>query len=155
MAISLAALLMSPVIGMLKTCRGLYVQIQDDDSHADSVHATLRHIVRNLRTAKSVTFVGSRKGQSAELQIIDSRGQVCRWKHDVRSGHVFFEQAKISGLLAENIDELKFNAFDELGRPTQDTRLMRMIQCSAVTIQKRSSNATRTATSTVWIRPTL
>lgn len=155
MAVSLAALLMSPVVGMLRTCRGLWVQIQDDTAHADSLHATLRHITRNLRTAESVTFVDSSTVRAAELQFIDSRGQVCGWKHDVQTGQVVFARDKSLGLLAENIDQLKFSAFDESGRPTQDSRLVKMIQCTAVTTVKRSSNATRTATCTVWIRPAL
>lgn len=155
MAISLAALLMSPVVGMLRTCRGLWVQIQDDSVHADSLHSTLRHLSRNLRTAAVVTFVESGSGRSAQLQILDSDGQVCGWKHDARTGEVQFSSANASGLLATNIDELVFEAFDETGRITKDSRLIRMVRCSVTTNLKRTSHATRSATCTVWIRPAI
>ena len=153
MAISLAALLMSPVVGMLRTCRGLWVQVQDDAVHADSLHSTLRHLSRNLRTAAAVTFVESGSGSTTQLHILDSGGQVCGWKHDARTGEIQFSRANVSGLLATNINELVVEAFDETGRRTTDGQLIRMVRCSVTTNLKRSSDAIRSATCTVWIRP--
>lgn len=153
-AITLSALLMTPVVGILRTTRELWTHIQQDQASSDSAHATLRHISRILRTAKTITAVGTQKRRFTELRIVAGDGQVCGWKHDVRSDEVEFSKNRVTGLLAENIEQLTFEGFDSLAQPTTVASEIRMLKCTATSLLK-TTNAKHTASCSIWIRPAL
>lgn len=153
-ALTLSALIMTPVVGILRTSRELWTHIQHDQASTDSAHATLRHISRQLRTAKALTSVSTRSGRITELQFVAADGQVCGWKHDVRSNEVEFSRSGVTGLLAENIEQLTLEGFDSLSKPTTVGSEIQLLKCTATSSQK-STNAKYTASCSIWIRPAL
>ncbi|MCR9202274.1 MAG: hypothetical protein NXI04_26830 [Planctomycetaceae bacterium] len=153
MAITLAALLMSPVVAILKTSQTLYSQIQEQQIRTDGVYGSLRHIRSVLRTAQQVTSVRRQGNRLTILEIVASDGQVCRWRHDRRSGRLLFEKAGESTLLADRISSFDVAALDAVGQPTNTAGTIQSLRCTASTVAAGSHHANRNSTCTVWLRP--
>lgn len=153
MAITLAALLMSPVVAILRTSQAIYGQIQEQHVRTDGVYGTLRHVRSVLRTAQQVTSVRRQGNRLTILEIVAADGQVCRWRHDRRSGRLMFEKAGQSTLLADRISSFDVAALDAVGRPTTSAGTIRSLRCTASTVAAGSDHANRTSTCTVWLRP--
>lgn len=153
MAITLAALLMSPVVAILRTSRVLYGEMQQQHSGADAVYGTLRHVRSQLRTAQRVTSVRRQGQRLTILEIVGSDGQVCRWHHDRRSGRLLFEKAGQSTLLADRISSFDITALDAAGQPATSAGTIQTLRCTASTVAAGSHHATCTSTCSVWLRP--
>jgi len=128
MAITLAALLMSPVVAILRTSQTLYGQIQEQHERTDGLYGTLRHIRSVLRTAQQVTSVRRQGNRLTILEIVAADGQVCRWRHDRRSGRLLFEKAGESTLLADRISSFDVAALDAVGNPTSSAATIRSLR---------------------------
>ena len=153
MALALTSMLMIPVVGLLQTNRQLWEHTESDRVRLNSVYGTLRHLSRELKTAETVLLLESRSGKRASLQIRTIKGQVLSWTHDARSGQVVFQSGAGTGILSDNIRELKFEGLTSNGKHTTDLASIRTIRCTASTNTKRKNNAISSSECTVWIRP--
>ena len=153
MALTLTAMLMIPVTGLLQTSRDLWEQADSDRVRMNSVYGTLRHLSRKLRTAETILALESRRGKPTILQIRTIDGQVLSWTHDARSGRVIYQSGGDAGVLADNIHQLQFDGLTAAGKRTTDLKKVRTIRCTASTDTKRKNNAISSSECTVWIRP--
>ena len=111
MACSLAALLMTSVVGMLHTSRQVWELSDNHSSRINSLHGTLRHVSRELRTAQSLLTLESYAGNPAALEFRDHGGQVQGWIHDPKNETVVCVRNGKPGVLAEHIHSLKFEGY--------------------------------------------
>lgn len=155
MALTLAALLMAPVVGLLQSSREICELADNDRSRTNALHGTLRHLSRRLRSAQSVLLLESERGKPSRLQIRGTDGQVIQWTHDARSGQVTFRDPSGAGMLADNIKELRFEGFTAAGQTAAAPHEIHTVRCTAVVDLKRKNSAVRTSHCMVWIRPTI
>lgn len=152
-SLALAAMLMIPVVGLLKTNRELWERSDSDRLRIDSVHGLLRHLSRRLRSADTVLSLQSQGRRPASLQIRSPDGQTLSWNHVKRTEHVSFDSGRGRGILADHISKLTFEGFLPNGQPTSDVTRMQTIRCTATTILTGRKNAEKTVECTVWLRP--
>lgn len=153
MAITLAVLLMSPVVAILRTSKTIYSGIQTQETTVDGVYGALRHVARQLRTADRVTAVRNQGQRVTILQFVARDGQVCSWRHDRRNRQLHFEKAGVSSLLCRNISRFDVEVFDATGGAPINAGSIRSVRCTVESAFSGSSNETRKSTCTVWIRP--
>ncbi len=153
MAFSLAALLLTPVVGLLHTTRQVWELSDNHRSRLSSLHGTLRHVSRQLRSAQSVLTLESRPGTPSLLEFRGIDGQVERWTHDPKSGNVMYSKSGRSGILAQHIAQLGFEAFTADGKtPAKTISDIHCLRCTAVVKLKKKNNETRTSECWVWLR---
>ena len=153
MACSLAALLMTSVVGMLHTSRQVWELSDNHSSRINSLHGTLRHVSRELRTAQSLLTLESYAGNPAALEFRDHGGQVQGWIHDPKNETVVCVRNGKPGVLAEHIHSLKFEGYAADAKTS--ARLasnIHCVRCTATVKLKKKVNEIRTAECWVWLR---
>ncbi|APZ94728.1 PilW family protein [Fuerstiella marisgermanici] len=153
MACSLAALLMTSVVGMLHTSRQVWELTDNHSSRINSLHGTLRHASRELRSAQSLLTLESRSGYPAVLEFRDRSGQVQRWTHDPKSETVMCARGGDTGVLAEHIHSLNFQGYAaDAKTPATLASGIHCVRCTATVKLKKKNDETRTAECWVWLR---
>lgn len=152
MAFSLAAMLLTPVLGLLHTSRQVWEVTDSDASRVQTLHATLRNVSEQLRSAKVITAVETLPGKSARLSFVNSSGQVRGWLHDSRLKQVVFLQPGSTDLLAEGIEEVQFETYSAAGVPTVHPPDVRQIRCRMTVQLQGKNNERRTAECWTWLR---
>jgi len=152
-ATSMLTMLLVSVSTVLRASRAAWEAHEADWVRLESAYATLRHIVRWLRQAESVTALSSPNDSSGYISIRLPNGDEYGWRHDRTSSSVSFGKGTARELLAEHIDSLTIEAFKADGTtPTTD---LQAVQCFRITVGvrlPRDTAATRTVRSWVMMR---
>src|SRR5205085_2339195 len=105
---AMLGVLMVAVGGVLRTSRQAWEAHEADYTRLEALHATVRHIVRNVRQADVVTEVSAASDTSGRLGIQRTDGSIVVWDHDAATSKVNFGVTTPTSLLADNITTLKF-----------------------------------------------
>lgn len=155
-ASSMLAVLMTSLSVVLRTARVAW-DTSDGDYSAMHHAATInRHIVREAREARKVTFL-SPAGSEVELEM--ASGEVMRWSHTAAAGSmtnvvtVAYKSTGNTVPLAQGIRSLSFIGYEADGATvatkTDDIQVLEI----RVTVDTPSSaRPTQTVSSMVWIR---
>jgi prepilin-type N-terminal cleavage/methylation domain-containing protein len=151
-ASSMLAILMTSVAVVLRTGRQAWEAHEADYSRLDALHATVRHIVRQVRQAKSVTQISAANDNSGRLGVRLTDGSEIVWDHTgsvVNCGITTADQ-----LLATNIATLRFVGYKADGTTATTTVAdIRNVYVEATTtLPNRDVGATKTASAWVWVR---
>jgi len=154
--VTATALLTTVVTAVALLLRGGHAAWQGHDqdlARLEAAHATLRHLVRNIRQAQSVSAISTSGDLSGALSIVMPSGQTYAWDHDDVADRVSFGVTAASDLLAEQITELNFIGCRADGTTTTTAIAeIQSIDCQVKVEMPREAGGTRTMTARAWLR---
>jgi prepilin-type N-terminal cleavage/methylation domain-containing protein len=149
-ATSMLALLMTAVSVVMRSSRQAWEAHVADYNRLEAAHATLRHIVRQVRQARSVTSISASTDDSGQLSLRMPDDTVVAWDHDDTNDTVNYGITTADNLLATEISGLRFTGYEANGTTTttvpDDVFALRV----EVTVQMPTS--ARTIDSWAWLR---
>jgi type II secretory pathway pseudopilin PulG len=150
---AMLAVLMVAVGGVLRTSRQAWEAHEADYTRLEALHATVRHIVRKVRQADSVTEVSAASDTSGRLGLKLVDGSTVVWDHDSLTSKVNYGVTTPTSLLADNITTLKFTAYkaDGVTATTTANDVQNLLIEASVSLP-RESGGTKTVSSWTWIR---
>jgi len=152
-ASSILALVMASISVVLRTSRQAWEAHEAEHARMEAAHATLRHIVREVRQADAVTDISSPSNNSGRLALRLPGGDIRVWQHDAVTDTVRYGLGEADQLLAPDVTGLRFvglrtDAVTAAGLP-DDVQCLRI----EVTIElPRETNGTRVISSWAWVR---
>jgi len=152
-ASTLMTMVLATVSVVMRTGRAAWEAHEADFTRLTAGHATLRHIVRQVRQAESVLAITPATDNSGSISIRLANDNVLVWDHDSLTDRVLFGQNAADNLLAEGIEQLSFQGLCADGITPAATA--DEVQCVIVTLAvnlPRDTNSLRTISSWVWIR---
>ena len=153
-ASTVMTILMTSIGVLLRSSRRAWEVHSNDYVRVESGHATLRHIVREVRQAKSVTALSLSSDNSGKLTVEMENGDTKSWNHNANA--VYFG-VNVGGtptdLLADNITGLRITGYRANGLTL--TATPDQVQCLLVEVTvtfPREANSDQTMRSWVWVR---
>ena len=145
------ATLLTSVFVVLRTSQDAWEGIDSDQTRLESAHATLRHIVRQVRQGDSVLSISAAGDNSGSLSVLMPNGSTYVWDHS--GSQVLFGVGTATDLLGEDIAELNFVGYE--ADASTATTTVGDIQSVLATVQvnlNRTSGSQQTIQSWIWIR---
>ena len=99
------ATVMAAVVVLVRSGYGAWDIYENDLQVSENGHATLRHIVRHLRQADSVTAISAATDTSGSLSILTEGAATYTWDHDNATDIVYFDNGTGQQLLTWKIDD--------------------------------------------------
>jgi type II secretory pathway component PulJ len=153
LAASMLSVLMLSVGVVLRGGRQAWEAHSGDFVQLNALHATVRHIVRQVRQASSVSEITAASNTAGRMGLNMSDGSVVVWSRDSTTNKVNYGVTTPSSLLAENISSLKFTGYKADGVTTTTTPSdIQLLLIEASTTLSRETNATKTVQSWAWLR---
>ncbi len=152
-ASSMMAVLLTAATLVLRTSRQAWEAHEGDYTRLEGLHATLRHMVRQVRQADAVTVISAAGDNSGALTLAMPDGSTVAWDHDGATTTVKCGVTTADQLLSTNITGLNSvgNKPDGVTATTVPSEIQNLKV--SVTVQlPRETNATRTYSSWAWIR---
>jgi hypothetical protein len=151
-----STLLLTLVTAVSLIMRGSYAAWQGhsgDYVKIEAAQATLRHLVRNLRQANSVTAITVSSNTAGSISALMPSGQTYVWARNSGTNEVNFGVTSATDLLAEGISELTFTGYHADGvTATTVVADIQAVKCQARVQLPRETSATRTVSAWVWLR---
>ena len=136
--------------------RGSYTAWQahsNDYLQIEAANATVRHVVRQLRQATSVTAITAANNATGSLSVVMPSGQTYIWTRNNSTNEVNFGVTTATNLLAQNITALYFTGYKADGvTATTTVSQIRAVKCQVQILLPRDTNGTRTITAWAWLR---
>ena len=138
---------------ILRTSREAWEAHEGDYTRIEAAHATLRHLVREVRQADAVTAISLASDNSGQLGLLMPDAETRLWDHDASTDTVNFTTPAGSGLLADKITGLRLTGYKADGTTTTTVPDEVQFLKVEVTVQlPRDVNGTRVVSSFVWLR---
>jgi hypothetical protein len=152
-ATTLMTMVLVTVSVVMRTGRLAWEAHEADSTRLTAAHATLRHMVRQVRQAEEVVTVSSPQDTSGALSVKMPGGETYVWDHDAVSNTVRFGIDSASDLLADHIVQLNLQGFRADGvTPAVTVDELQCLRITVATELPRDTNPLRTVSSWVWIR---
>ncbi len=152
-ATSMLAMVMGAVSMILRTSRQAWEAHEGDYTQVEAAHATLRHLVREVRQADAVTAISPAADNSGQLGLMMPTGETRLWDHDGATNTVNYTATSGSGMLADNITGLRVTGYKPDG--TTATTVPSEVQFLKIDVSvqlPREVNGARVVSSYVWVR---
>ncbi len=145
-ASSMLALVLTSISVVMRSGRGAWEAHEADFTRIQAAHATVRHLVRNVRQAKEVVAI-----DSGSISLLMQDGDILVWDHDSGSDQVLFGVTSATNLLAPDITGLRFEGFEADGvtPTTVDVQCLRIEVTFNLPV---ATNPQRTVSSWAWVR---
>jgi type II secretory pathway component PulJ len=152
-ATTMFAVVLTSISVLLRTGRQVWEAHEADFTRVEAAHATLRHVVREIRQAESVVNISAAADTSGHLELLMPTGEVRVWDHDDTTDVVSYGITAATSLLAPDVTELQLVGFAADGATqTATPDEVQAIQVT-VTIQLPAGGGTpRSVTSWAWLR---
>ncbi|MCA9161815.1 MAG: hypothetical protein KDA62_02505 [Planctomycetales bacterium] len=152
-ASTMLATVLTSVMIVMRTGREAWEANQADFVRIQAGHATVRHIVREIRQAEGVTAISASTNNSGSLSVVTSAGVTLRWAHDNGTKRVLFGPGTADQLLAPDIESLNFAGFRADGTTAAaNAGEVQCVRVTATVILPGRTNGTRNIRSWVWVR---
>jgi type II secretory pathway pseudopilin PulG len=154
----IASAMLATIVGAVSTVlRGslaAWEGHESDQTRTDSAHATMRHLVRQIRQSQSVSTISAATDNSGSLSVLMPSGETHAWDHNSAADEVLFDtDGSADQLLAEHITALKFVAYQaDMTTATTTPDEIRAIRCTVTTQLDHEVGGTVTLNSWVWLR---
>ena len=147
-ASSIMAVVMTTVMVVLRTGRQAWEAHEGDCTRIEAAHATLRHVVRQIRQADRVTDI---KPDRLTLELPGGDSHV--WDHSATTVNYGVNVSEPTDLLAPNVARMVFTGFRADGATVTTTAAE--VQCLRIDVTvelPRATAGTRTVSSWAWVR---
>ena len=152
-ASSMLAMVLTTVGVVLRTGRIAWEAHSADYTRIEAAHATIRHIVRQVRQAEACAAISPSADNSGTLSLTMSDGSTVVWDHDDGANCVNYGVSSAGSLLAPDITGLRFTGYRANGSTaTTVPSEVRAIRIDVTVQLPVEVNATRVVTSWAWIR---
>ncbi len=149
---SMMALLLVPVVGLLKTSHNVWEAYESDHTRLDSLQATTRHLMRRLRDTNEIVSLSAPESTAGAISVRQSGGLVETWWR--MGDQVWYHRNGTTSLLANDIAALSFVGFEKDGvTPTTDPRRVQIVEVIAKVQLDRENHSEKTSRCRVWLRP--
>ena len=152
-ATSMLAMVLTTVSVVMRSGRAAWDAHEADYTRIESAHATLRHIVRQVRHADAVTEITSKSDDSGRVGLLLPSGDIRIWDHDAGTNMVNCGIGAPDSPLAPDISGLRFIGLK--ADATTDAASADEVQCMRieVTVQlPHEVGGARTVSSWAWVR---
>jgi prepilin-type N-terminal cleavage/methylation domain-containing protein len=152
-ASAMLATVMTAVAVVVRSSYASWKAHENDVERIEAAHATVRHIVRNLRQADSVTAITAKTATAGSLTVLMTDGTTLTWARNSSTNEVNHTINSVESLLSENITELSFIGYEQ-DATTETTTVgdIHAIKCTAKVVLPVESGGDRTVSCWVWIR---
>ena len=153
LATTLMAGMVAATAVVLRTGHVAWEANQADAVLISAGNATVRHIVRRVRQAESVTSISDPADTSGSLSVVMRSGETMVWSHDGSARQVLYGVGSADSLLGQDISTLSFTGYRADGT-TQTTvpGEIQSIKCRVSVELPRASGGTRTVSCWAWLR---
>jgi type II secretory pathway pseudopilin PulG len=152
-ASAMMATLLTAVTLVLRSGRQSWEAHEADYTRLEGLHATLRHMVRQVRQADAVTAISAASDNSGALTLLMPDGTKMAWDHDGVTNTMKCGVTTADQLLASNITALNIVGYKPDGvTATVVPSEIQNLKISVSVQLPRDTNATRTYSSWAWIR---
>jgi hypothetical protein len=151
---AMLAILTTSTMVLVRTTYSAWNRHEEDQATRQSGIAVLRHIVRNVRQATSVTAISTAGDNSGTLSVLTPTGQTLIWDHDAATKQVLFGVSTADQVLATGIEKLSFVGIRTDGSTlTTDVGLIHSIQATTeVALSRPSGTEAVTTSCQAWLR---
>jgi type II secretory pathway pseudopilin PulG len=153
-ATSMLAMIMTTISVVMRTSRQAWEAHDADYQMIEAAHATLRHIVREVRQAERVTAISRADDTSGSIGLELPNGDIRVWDHDSNTNTVNCGIGAASWMLAPDIEQLRIVGYeaDATTETEDDEALVQCVRIDVTVELDRDTNSTRTVSSWAWIR---
>ena len=150
-ATAIMAAIVTSAAALMRTSQSVWNAYDGDIAKLEAAHAVLRHVVRELRQCWSVSAITAASNSNGSVSAVDGDGNTLVWT--ISSTNVNFGVGSASNMLATGISELRFTGYagDNVTATTTVANI-RSVQCTAVVVLSRDTNATKTIQCRAWLR---
>ncbi len=152
-ASSMLAMLLTSISVALRAGRESWEAHEADYTRVEAAHSVLRHIVRQVRAADSVTEITVPTNDSGRLGLRMPNGEIHIWARDNTNNRVDYGVTTPDNLLAPEITALRFRGLEADGVTPAATAAE--VQCLQIEVEiqlPRDVNGQRVVTSWAWVR---
>jgi hypothetical protein len=151
-ATAIMATVTTSIIVVMNTGYATWKAQEDDIDVLENGYGVLRHFVRQMRQAQTVTAITASNNTLGSLSFTTAAGATCTWTRDA-SNNVYYNNGTSNQLLAKEINSLAFTAYKADGSTVTTTSAdIQVVQCQVQITLNRGSGVTRTLTTRAWIR---
>lgn len=153
-ASTMLAVIMTSIAVVMRTGRQAWEAHEADYTRIEAAHATLRHIVREVRQADEVTAISSAVDVSGALSLLMPGGDTKSWDHDSGTNRVNYGvNVTPTDMLALEVTGLRFSGFraDGVTAATSPDE----VQCIRIDVMiqlPHDTGGARTVSSWAWVR---
>jgi prepilin-type N-terminal cleavage/methylation domain-containing protein len=150
-ATAIMAALMTSLVVIVRSGYGVWNAQESDINIAENAHAVLRHFVREMRQATSVSAISAPASTTGNLSFTTAAGGTRTWSYS--GGQVLYNNGTSTQLLAPSINELTFVGYEPDGT-TQTTTVdeIQVVKCTVKVTMTQGGGVTRTESCRAWIR---
>lgn len=151
-AAAITATLMASTMVVIRSSYAAWEAHEGDLEKTAAADAVLRHLVRAIRQADSVSSITDSTDTTGRLDLLNASGGTDYWEHTgTADGVVVYNAA--GAVLAEGIDSLVFTGYEADGTTTTTTAAdVHLIRCTVTVTLPRGAGETRTASCCGWVR---
>jgi hypothetical protein len=152
-ATTLLAMVLTTIGVVMRTGRQAWEAHTADYTRIEAAHATVRHIVRRVRQASSVSAITPATDNSGNLALLMPNGSVEVWDHDSGSNSIRYGVTTPTNLLSPNIIGLRFTGYQANGSTTTTTAsLVKAIRVEVTVQLPVETGGGRVVSSWAWVR---
>ena len=153
MATTLLAGLGTAAAMLLRTGHVAWSAHEEDAAGLEAAHATLRHIVRQVRQAVQVSAISSPNDNAGSLSLLMPSGETYVWSRNAATNEVYFGVSSASDLLAAGITQLSFSGYgvDTVTVPASVTDIQSVV-CRVQVQLPHEVGSARSITYWAWLR---
>ncbi len=152
-ATAIMATLMATVVVVVRSGYSAWNLQEQDLDVAENGYAVLRHFVRQVRQANSVTSISPADDNSGYLTLLDADGGTQSWTYDSGQSEVLFDDGSGSQLLAQDIGQLSFVGYEADGVTATDVADdIQIVRCTVQVTLPHGGGVTRTVSCRAWLR---
>ena len=151
-ATTIMATLMVSVVVLVRSGYGVWNAYEEDVNINENAYGVLRHVVRQLRQADSITVISPSSDTTGNLSFLTASVVTKSWSLD-GAQQVWFNDGTSNYLLANSIDQLIFVGYEADGvTATTVVSDIHLVKCTVQVTLPHGAGVTQTVSCKAWIR---
>jgi len=151
-ATTIMAVIMGSVVVVIRSGYAVWNAHEQDLDIAENGYDVLRHFVRQMRQAGSVTSITAASNTTGSLSFVNASGVTQTWSLD-GSSQVNFNNGTSTQLLAKSINQLSFVGYKSDGvTATTTVAEIHIVKCTVQFTLTKGGGTTKNVSAMAWIR---